>query len=63
MQKIIVGQATPALLVDKCTKGDGLWFDKGELPDIIDRAQLDKDNKIQKLLADMFGSEQKANQQ
>jgi Zn-finger nucleic acid-binding protein len=63
MQKIIVGQATPALLIDKCTKGDGLWFDKGELPDIIDRAQLDKDNKIQKLLADMFGSEQKANQQ
>jgi Zn-finger nucleic acid-binding protein len=61
MQKIIVGQATPALLIDKCTKGDGLWFDKGELTDIIDRAQLDKDNKIQKLLAEMFGSEQKSN--
>ncbi len=63
MQRIIVGQATPALLIDKCTKGDGLWFDKGELPDIIDRAQLDKDNKIQKLLAEMFSSEQNANQQ
>ncbi len=63
MQKIIVGQATPALLIDKCTKGDGLWFDKGELPNIIDRAQLDKDNKIQKLLAEMFSSEQKANEQ
>lgn len=63
MQKIIASKATPALLIDKCTKGDGLWFDKGELPDIIDRAQLDKDNKIQKLLADMFSSEQKANQQ
>jgi Zn-finger nucleic acid-binding protein len=58
MRKIIVGPSTPALLIDKCSKGDGLWFDKGELQDIFNRAQLDKDNKIQKLLADMFGAEQ-----
>ncbi len=58
MQKIIVGKA-PALLIDKCIKGDGLWFDKGELGDIVDKAQLDKDNKIQQLLAEMFGLEQR----
>ena len=58
MQKIIVGASEPVLLLDKCTRGDGLWFDKGELQDILDRAQLDEDNKIQKLLADMFGTEQ-----
>jgi len=58
MQKIIVGQSKPILTLDKCTRGDGLWFDKGELQDILSRAQLDKDNKIQKLLADMFGSKQ-----
>jgi len=58
MQKIIVGPSTPALLIDKCPRGDGLWFDKGELQDILNRAQLDKDNKIRKLLADMFGTEQ-----
>jgi Zn-finger nucleic acid-binding protein len=63
MQKIIVGKTPPTLLIDKCTKGDGLWFDKGELSSIIDRAQLDKDNKIQQLLADMFGPEQLANKQ
>lgn len=57
MRKIIVGSSIPVLLIDKCRKGDGLWFDKGELQDIFDRARLDKDNKIQKLLADMFGSE------
>ena len=57
MSKITVGSSTPALLIDKCRKGDGLWFDKGELQDIFDRADLDKDNKIQKLLADMFGRE------
>ena len=55
MQKIIVGQSKPALLIDKCRRDDGLWFDKGELQDIFDRARLDRDNKIQKLLADMFG--------
>ena len=57
MRKIIVGSSKPVLLIDKCRRGDGLWFDKGELQDIFDRAQLDKDNKIQKLLADMFGQE------
>ena len=54
MQKIVVGSSKPTLLIDKCHRGDGLWFDRGELHDIFDRAQLDKDNKIQKLLTDMF---------
>ena len=57
MGKIVVGQSAPPLLIDKCAKGDGLWFDKGELDGICSTAKLDKDNKIQKLLADMFGSE------
>ena len=59
MKKIIVGQSTPVLLIDKCRKSDGLWFDKGELQDIFNRAKLDKENKIHKLLADMFGHNQK----
>jgi Zn-finger nucleic acid-binding protein len=58
MQKIIVGFSEPILLIDKCRRGDGLWFDKGELHDIFDRAQLDKDNKIQELLTEMFGHNQ-----
>ncbi len=59
MQKIIVGQSQPILLIDKCAKGDGLWFDNGELHDIFDRAQLDQNNQIQDLLADMFGYDKK----
>ena len=55
MQKIVVGSSKPTLLIDKCRRGDGLWFDKGELQDIFDRAELDKDNKIHKLLTDIFG--------
>ena len=59
MQKVIVGSSKPTLLIDKCRKADGLWFDKGELHDIFERANLDKDNKIQKLLTDMFAHDQK----
>ena len=58
MRKIVVGASTPVLLLDKCSRGDGLWFDKGELQEIFERAQLDEENKIQKLLADMFGTKQ-----
>jgi Zn-finger nucleic acid-binding protein len=58
MQKITVGLSAPPLLLDKCRRGDGLWFDKGELQDILSRAQLDKYSKIQRLLAEMFGQEQ-----
>ena len=54
MQKIIVSFSTPPLLLDKCPKGDGLWFDKGELQNIFNATQLDNENKIQKLLADIF---------
>ncbi|MHC4579824.1 MAG: zf-TFIIB domain-containing protein [Planctomycetota bacterium] len=55
MQKVIVGDSQPSLLIDKCRRGDGLWFDEGELHDIFDRAQLDQDNRIQDLLTEMFG--------
>lgn len=54
MQKIIVGDTKPPLLLDKCPRAEGLWFDQGELRDVLSRATLDKANKIQKLLADIF---------
>lgn len=55
MDKIIVGNSAEPLVIDRCPKGDGLWFDKNELQNIFDKAHLDKDNKIRTMLADMFG--------
>lgn len=55
MEKIIVGTDSPQLLLDRCVRGDGLWFDSGELEDVCSRAKLDEESKIVKLLADMFG--------
>jgi Zn-finger nucleic acid-binding protein len=59
MRKIVVVESQPTLLIDKCAKGDGLWFDNGELHDIFDRAQLDQNSRIRNLLADMFGYDKK----
>jgi Zn-finger nucleic acid-binding protein len=54
MLKVVVGIDKPQLLIDSCEKKHGIWFDGGELQDILKRAQLDSDSKIQTLLADMF---------
>ena len=58
MLKVIVGSDEPVLLIDRCSRGHGLWFDGGELQGIVQRANLDEDSKIKKLLVDMFGPEE-----
>ena len=63
MQKILVGPDSATQLIDKCVKGDGLWFDKGELQDVLKIGSFDQDQKVQKLLAEMFGANQKATEQ
>ena len=63
MQKIAIGQCKSRFLIDKCRRDHGLWFDKNELHDIFDLVCLDKENKIQKLLTNMFGSNQNTNMQ
>ncbi len=55
MAKVIVGPSAPPLRIDQCRKGHGLWFDRGELKDVLSRGQLDERNRIRWLLADMFG--------
>jgi Zn-finger nucleic acid-binding protein len=47
-------------MIDRCARGDGLWFDRGELKDVIERAKLDEGEKIKRLLADMFGQRKSA---
>ena len=55
MAKIQVGAEDQSVVIDRCQRGHGLWFDQGELDDVLERAQLDEENKIRRLLADMFG--------
>ncbi len=58
MAKVVVGCDEPVLLIDKCRRGDGLWFDGGELKDVLSRGRLDEDSHIRKLLADMFAHDE-----
>jgi Zn-finger nucleic acid-binding protein len=55
MSRVIVGRAQPPLLIDKCRRSDGLWFDRGELQSVLTQGELDEDGRIRRLLADMFG--------
>ncbi len=58
MRKIIITLSKPALLIDKCAKGHGLWFDQGELQDVLKAGSFDEENKIVNILTDMFGGSQ-----
>ncbi|MFH1776829.1 MAG: zf-TFIIB domain-containing protein [Candidatus Omnitrophota bacterium] len=53
MQKVLCGR-DKKILIDKCRDNHGLWFDRGELYEMIRLGGLDKDNKILAMLKDMF---------
>ncbi len=55
MAKVMVGPSDAPVLIDSCARHHGLWFDQGELDDILAHADLDDQNRIRQLLADMFG--------
>ncbi len=56
MEKILCG-TDKKILIDKCRKNDGIWFDAGELNEVIEMGSFDKDNKVLNLLKDMFYKE------
>jgi Zn-finger nucleic acid-binding protein len=43
------------ITIDKCKNEHGIWFDAGELEDVLKMGTLGKDNKVLILLKDMFG--------
>jgi len=42
------------VIIDECPRKHGLWFNKGELQSAVEMGSLDKQNKIVKLLKEMF---------
>ena len=55
MEKILVGDENK-VRIDKCRNNDGLWFDSGELEEVLKMSKLGKnDDKILVLLRDIFG--------
>jgi Zn-finger nucleic acid-binding protein len=53
MRKIFSRRRQP-VVIDRCPKGHGLWFDRGELPLVLSKAGFDREQKIIKLLSGIF---------
>lgn len=53
MKKVEVGEKGK-VIVDKCKKNHGIWFDKGELIKVVEFGTDNKQNKIINLLTEMF---------
>lgn len=55
MKKFEIGEKGK-VIVDKCKKNHGIWFDKGELRKVVEYGAENKQNKIINLLTEMFES-------
>lgn len=53
MEKVSLGDEKNIIL-DRCPKRHGLWFDKGELAEIIQLVSFDEDNKVLDFLKNLF---------
>ncbi|MCR4336837.1 MAG: zf-TFIIB domain-containing protein [Candidatus Omnitrophica bacterium] len=56
MDKVLYGESEgKALMIDKCRKNHGLWFDFGELEEILQLSSSGQSSKVLNLLQEMFG--------
>jgi len=58
MEKVNAGPEESKVLIDRCKNDHGLWFDEGELHQILEHG--DRDNKALKLLKEMFNNNLKS---
>jgi len=42
------------IVLDECKNGHGLWFDKGEILEVIKEGSVNKNNSIIKVLEDIY---------
>lgn len=58
MDKVLVGgEGESPELIDRCGHNHGLWFDRGELQNVLKMGQFDDAGRIKTLLGDLFCSE------
>lgn len=64
MNKVLVGgRGDTQELIDCCGHNHGLWFDRGELQNILKMGDFDDEGRIQDLLGDLFCPEPKCPEQ
>lgn len=60
MNKVFVGKERK-VIIDKCKKNHGLWFDQGELQKVVEIDTGNSNSKIIKLLNQMFENKLSSN--
>ena len=60
MEKCFVGD-TQNIMIDRCKNNDGLWFDKGELNDVLKLGSAGEKGKVFNLLKEMFANKISSN--
>jgi Zn-finger nucleic acid-binding protein len=55
MEKVHLAPERSPIVLDRCRRRHGIWFDRDELPGVIKARSFDPEHKIEKLLADVFG--------
>lgn len=58
MKKVIIKTENGEVLIDECVERHGVWFDKGELYQIVSCAQKEADSPALSFLRDIFCSKQ-----
>ena len=46
-----------SIVLDRCPRADGLWFDRGELPAVVRAAGAQEDNVLARFFAELGGTE------
>ncbi len=54
MEKVLCAGKDKNILLDRCRFKDGLWFDKGELKDVLEAGNKAVNSKILMLLQEIF---------
>lgn len=54
MEKVELRTQQVLVVLDRCPRQDGLWFDKGELIQVLQKAGLEDESEVIRLLSSMF---------
>lgn len=61
MKKVLVGGEPKPVMIDRCPKQHGLWFDRGELTDVLRYGRFDPAGKVAKILSELYQPAQNTN--
>lgn len=53
MEQVVYGQSGKVML-DMCSQRDGIWFDRGELRDVMDMGDFPASNRVYELIKETF---------